>query len=78
MRERHAACVNADEGDLLEVGVPLHDLVCDPRQCPLDRLAVEEDLLPGDSRPDQSAGGVVGLRRAASYIELLSGLTGPS
>jgi hypothetical protein len=41
LRERHAARVNADERDPLEVGVALDDLVRNPRQRALDRLGVE-------------------------------------
>jgi hypothetical protein len=41
LRERHAARVDADEGDLGEVGVALHDLVRDPRDRLRDRLDVE-------------------------------------
>jgi hypothetical protein len=36
--------VDADEGDAGKVGVALDDLVCDPRQRALDRLAVEENF----------------------------------
>ena len=46
LRERDAACLDADECDLLEVGVSLDDLVRDPRQRPRDRICIEEDL-PG-------------------------------
>jgi hypothetical protein len=45
LRERHAARVDADQRDALEVGVALDDLVGDPRQRFGDRLGVEEDLL---------------------------------
>ena len=75
--ERNAARVNTDEGDLVELRIPLDDLVCDSRECPLDRVAVEENLLPRDSRPDQGTSSVESLR-PASYIGLLSGLSGPS
>jgi hypothetical protein len=34
--------VDADEGDLPEVGVPLDDLVRDPRQRLRDRVGVEQ------------------------------------
>jgi len=37
--------VDPDERNLVELRVPLDDLVRDPRERPLDRLAVEEDLL---------------------------------
>jgi hypothetical protein len=74
--ERDAARVDADEGNLFQVGITLDDLVRDPGERPVDRLAVEENLLAG-SRPDQGAGGIAGLR-AAFDIGLLSGLTGPS
>jgi hypothetical protein len=33
--------VNAHEGDPLEIGVALDDLVRDPREAPLDGLAVQ-------------------------------------
>jgi hypothetical protein len=42
--ERDAARVDADEGDALEIGVPLDDLVRDPRQRSLDRLGIEDSL----------------------------------
>jgi hypothetical protein len=48
--ERHAARVDADERDALQIGVPLDDLVRDAREAALDRLAVEQDLLGGDAR----------------------------
>ena len=41
--ERHAARVDADERDGVEVVVALDDLVRDPRERALDRLAVEQD-----------------------------------
>jgi hypothetical protein len=34
--------VDADEGDLGEVGIALDDLVRDPRQRPRDRLGIED------------------------------------
>src|SRR5262245_56444748 len=40
--ERHSACVDADERDPREVGVPLDDLVRDPRQRLPDRIGVED------------------------------------
>jgi hypothetical protein len=42
LRERDAARVDADEGDLREVGVALDDLVRDPRQRLRDRVGVEK------------------------------------
>jgi hypothetical protein len=42
--ERHAAGVDADERNPGEVGVPLDDLVRDPRQRLRDRVRVQEDL----------------------------------
>jgi hypothetical protein len=42
--ERHPAGVDADEGDALEVGIPLDDLVRDPRQRTRDRVDIEDDL----------------------------------
>ena len=48
--QRDAARVDADEGEALEVGVPLDDLVRDPRQRALDRLGVENDLRGGCAR----------------------------
>jgi hypothetical protein len=46
--------VDADQGDALEIGVPLDDLVRDPRQRALDRLSIEDSLRFGGLR----AGGV--------------------
>ena len=52
--ERHAARVDADEGDVVERLVLLDDLVSDPGERALDRVGVEEDLLrsrpPGSTR----------------------------
>jgi hypothetical protein len=42
LRERDAAGVDADERDAPEVGVPLDDLVRDPRQRLADRVGIEE------------------------------------
>jgi hypothetical protein len=42
--ERRAARVDADERDTREVGVPLDDLVRDPRQRLADRIGVEDGL----------------------------------
>jgi hypothetical protein len=50
LSERDAPRVDADESDPSEVGVPLDDLVRDPRQGPLDRLGVENDLRLRDVR----------------------------
>jgi hypothetical protein len=44
LRERHAARVDADERDGVEIPVAFDDLVCDPRNRSLDRLLVEDDL----------------------------------
>jgi len=44
LRERDASGVNADQGDALEIRVPLDDLVRDPRQRALDRLGIEDSL----------------------------------
>jgi hypothetical protein len=52
--DRDAARVDADEGDALELGIPLDDLVRDPRQRPVDRLGIEDSLRFGGLR----AGGV--------------------
>ena len=43
LRERHAARVDADERDRVEVLVALDDLVRDARERPLDRFAVQQD-----------------------------------
>src|SRR5262249_39351500 len=58
---------DADEGDLGEGVVPLDDLVGDPGERPVDRLAVEENLPGGDTRLAHGAGEVAGLR-ACSVI----------
>jgi hypothetical protein len=42
LRERDAARVDPDEGDLREVGVALDELVRDPRQRLRDRLGIED------------------------------------
>jgi hypothetical protein len=39
--------VDADEGDAREVGIPFDDLVGDPSERALDRLAVEKDFRCG-------------------------------
>ena len=44
LRERDAAAVDADERNLVEVVVPLDDLVRDAGERPVDRLRVEHDL----------------------------------
>ena len=43
--DRHAAGVDPDERDRLEVVVALDDLVRDPGKSPADRLLVEQDPL---------------------------------
>ena len=43
MGERHAARVDADERDGVELLVALDDLVRDPRECARDRVAVEQE-----------------------------------
>ena len=43
--DRHAAGMDADERDRLEVVVALDDLVRNPGKRPADRLLVEEDPL---------------------------------
>jgi hypothetical protein len=78
VRERHAARLDADECDLLEVGVALDDLVRNPRQRPPDRLGVEKDLSGRDPRLAQRRPVLEDGLRADSFIRLLSGLTGPS
>jgi hypothetical protein len=71
LSDRHAAGVDPDERDSLEIRVALHDLVRDSRQRALDRLGIEDSL------------GFRGLRaqgalRALLTFGLLSGLSGPS
>jgi hypothetical protein len=44
LRDRDAARVDPDQGDPLEVGVALDDLVRDPRERALDRLGIEDSL----------------------------------
>ena len=79
--ERHAACLDADEGDVAEVGIRLDDLVRDARERPRERVTVEE-VLPGRlpraalDRGAHSAAGVDGTG-ACVVIRLLSGLAGP-
>src|SRR5437764_10709188 len=43
--ERNAARVDADESDLVQLGVAFDDLVRDPGERPVDGLSVEQDLL---------------------------------
>ena len=78
LRERDASSVDADERDSLEVGVALDDLVGDPRQAALDRLAVQQNLLGGNAGLAQRLGSVSVRAQACVYIGLLSGLAGPS
>jgi len=56
LRERDAACVDADERDPGEVGVALDDLVRDPRQRLGDRLGIE------NGRSCRGLGGYVAVR----------------
>ncbi len=58
----HAAGMDADERDSVEIGVALDDLVSDADQGAPERLAVEQQF-PG--------------RLRGSHDRLLSGLTGP-
>ena len=62
LRERDAAAVDADERDLVEVVVPLDDLVRDAGERPVDRLGVEQDLPGRHARLAQGAGRVGALR----------------
>jgi hypothetical protein len=48
--QRHAARVDADKGDALELGIALDDLVRDPRQRALDRLGIEDSVRFGGLR----------------------------
>ncbi len=43
LRERHTARVDTDERDPVQIGVPLDDLVRDPRQRARERVRVEDD-----------------------------------
>ena len=43
--ERDAARMDADQRDLVELGVPFDDLVGDPGERPVDGLAVEQNRL---------------------------------
>jgi len=56
LRERDAARVDADERNLVQVGVALDDLVGDPRQRLGDRLGIE------DGRGCRGLGGYVAVR----------------
>src|SRR5439155_13619760 len=51
--ERHAARVDADERDRLEVVVPLDDLVRDAGERPADALVVEQELRRAESSPSR-------------------------
>jgi hypothetical protein len=51
--ERDAARVDADEGDALELGVALDDLVRDARQRALDVIGIEDSLGFGGLRAAQ-------------------------
>jgi hypothetical protein len=50
LRERDSARMDPDERDPLEVAVALDDLVGDPRQCPRDRVGVEDGSACRDLR----------------------------
>ena len=78
LRERHSARVDADERDLLEIRVRLDDLVGDASEAPLDRFAVQHDLLGRDACLAQRLGSVWRRTGAGRCIGLLSGLSGPS
>jgi len=73
--ERHAARLDADHGELVEVGRSLDDLVRDPGQRPRERRFIEEDL-PRHLRRTHGATRVAD-ERACMVIGLLSGLAGP-
>jgi hypothetical protein len=47
VRERDAACVDADERDVLELGIRLDDLVGDAVKRATERVCVEKDPLGG-------------------------------
>ena len=74
--EWNAARLDPDEGDLVQAGVRLDDLVRDARERPRKRVGVEESLARGLHRA-HSAGSVAGIR-ACVVIRLLPGLTGPA
>jgi len=69
--DRYATRVDPDQRDPLELGVPLDDLVRDPRQRALDRLGIEDSLRFRGLRAQ-------GALRALLTLGLLSGLSGPS
>ena len=54
LREWHPAGVDADERDLVEVGVPLDDLVGDPGERPAEGVLVQERLPGGAGRQRHS------------------------
>ena len=64
LRERHAARVDPDERNAVELRIAFDDLVRDPRQGPVDVLAVEQDLFAlrvhhGHARAGRSRAGRV-------------------
>jgi hypothetical protein len=75
LRDRNAACLDAHERDLTEVGVRLDDLVGDARKRPRDRVGIEEDLPRGLHRAHSAA--EIGDVGTCVVIRLLSGLAGP-
>ena len=62
VRKRHAARLDADERDAGEVWIRLDDLVRDPRQCPAERIGIEQDGSRRGLHCGHSAGRVDGLR----------------
>ena len=73
--ERDAPRLDADERNLVELGVRLDDLVSDARERSRERAGVEEDL-PERLHCAHRAARVAG-RGTCVVIRLLSGLTGP-
>ena len=75
--QRDAACVDADEGDVFQVGVALDDLVRDARERARERVGVEKDSRRRDVDAAHDACKFERDVLADTAISLLSGLTGP-
>src|SRR5262249_22163528 len=76
LRERDAACLDADECDAVELGIALDDLVRDPRECSRECVGVEAEFagfrLGGDVHGQATPfrphwPGLKGLRSRAQY-----------
>jgi hypothetical protein len=74
LSEGHPARVDADESGALELGIALDDLVSDPRDCPAERVCIEEKPFAVAALFGRRGRWIWDVR---SHQRLLSGLTGP-